>query len=67
LVWQVTAFERDNLRPKMICHYLQDAIGIHDSEVLEDLKNLLAATLEFANDFLVLQVVNEVLLFDERQ
>jgi hypothetical protein len=51
----------------MIRHRLQDRVGVHDPEVLEDLENGIAAALGFPDDFLVLQVVHQALLSDERQ
>ena len=51
----------------MIGHDLEDGVQVHHAEILEDLANGFAGALELAKDFFVLEVVNEALLFDERE
>ena len=57
----------NHLGAEMIRDDVQDRVKVHDPEILQDLKNRRAGAFVFRDDFFVLQVVNETLLFDQRQ
>ena len=46
---------------------LEDGINVHDAKVLEDLDRGLAGALELAQHLLVLEIVYEPLILDQRQ
>ncbi len=57
----------NDLRAQIAGHHMQDVVGLHDPEILQELEHRRAAALEFGGDFLVLQVVDQPLVFDEGQ
>ena len=59
--------QRNDLRAQIAGHHLQDVVNLHDPEILQELEHLRAAALEFRGDLLVLQVVYQLLVFDEGQ
>ena len=46
---------------------MQDVIQLHDAKVLQHLDGRRGGPLQFGYDFLILQVVNQPIIFDERQ
>jgi hypothetical protein len=59
--------QRHDFGAKIVGHHVQDVVELHDAEVLQDSDHGRAGALDFGNDLFVLQVVNQILLFDERQ
>ena len=60
-------FQRNHLGAQRGGHHMQDGVQLHDAEILQQLDHGRGAALEFAGNFLVLEVVNQPLLPHERQ
>ena len=59
--------QRHHVGANVAGNHVQDVVELHDAEVLQQLDHGRVAALEFGDDLLVLEVVNQPLLPDERQ
>ena len=59
--------DRDHLGAEIGRLDVQDVVQLHYAEVLQDLDRGRVAALDLGGDILVLEVVNQPLLFDERE
>ena len=64
---EVALAHGDHLGAQVVGDDLQDGVQVQDPEVLQDLADGLAGALELAQHLLVLQVVDQALLLDQRQ
>ena len=59
------SLQRDDRGAQLTRDRLQDGVQVQDPEVLQDLADGFAGALELAQHLLVLQVVNQALVFDQ--
>ena len=64
---QIPLPHRDDGGSQMTPDCLQDRVQVQDPEVLQDLADGLAGAFELTQHFLILQVVDQALVFDQRE